>query len=1106
MTNHLPKVTHRLLAGLILMMILVSGLTVHAQESRTTKTVTGTVLEEDGKPSAGVAVMVKGTGNGTLTDEKGEFTLKVEFAKDSATPVLVFSCLGKETQEHKCTKDSYRIIMKDLLAELVGAVINTGYQKLDRRMSASSVASISGADVLQSNAISIDNMLQGKIPGMTVVGSSSTPGAATKIRIRGTSTISGNREPLWVVDGVILDDPVSISTEELNDLDNVNLIGNAISGLNPMDIEKIDVLKDASATAIYGVRAANGVIVVTTKRGKQGAPRVNYSGTVTVTERPSYNKLNLMNSQERIEVSKEIASKGLDYRFTPAAIGYEGLLYDLYDRKISYGQFLGSVQQLESMNTDWFDLLYRTSVSHRHNLSISGANDKVNYYVSGAYTDENANVKGTGVNQYNAMAKVQVNFIPQLTGTVQLRANISEKDYQHSSISPYSYAYNTSRAIPAFNADGTYAFYNAEQGYNAQPLEYNILNEIENSGRTMRTDAIYFNANLEWKIITGLRATGTFAINTSSTSDKEWYNDRTYAAAKLRMLNYGVQFPDADTWKNDMCKLPYGGELKTSNTRNFGYTARLQLDYSKYIRGHHISAAAGYEARSTKYTGISSTQWGYLPDRGESFVQIDPAQWPKYNEMVLNSPNTVTNKLSNTLSFYGVLSYAYKSRYIINANVRTDGSNKFGRDKSTRFLPIWSVSARWNIMNENFLKDVMWMNELAIKGSYGIQGNVSDDQTPSMIIKLGSVDNLSGDYLSTLSKLPNPYLKWEKTNSWNIALDFAFLDNRISGTFEYYYKKGNDQIVMTQVSPTTGTSSMSLNVGDIMNRGYELIINAVPVRTKDFRWSLSFNSARNVNKVTDGGMTSEYTYAQYTDGSAVLKGYPINSFFSYKFAGLDGKGLPTFHDTEETEGATKAEMFSKVFTLSGNRLPDMQGGFSTNFTWKDITLGLFFSYSVGSKVRMNNLYSNSGQRLPNPQQNMSAEFVDRWREPGDEAHTVIPALSTDPLQMNDISFSGSSRTINIGDNRWQMYNQSDIRVVSGDFLRLRTAYIRYSIPEKICRKMRMNSASVRVEGNNLFVVCSKDLNGQDPEQLGLGSIGITTPPVASFSFGLDITF
>ncbi len=1106
MLNHLTKAPYIFIAGLILMMSAAAGGWRLSAQDLTAKIITGTVLEEDGKPSEGVAVMIKGTQTGTLTDAKGEFALKVTFKKGEAVPVIVFSCLGKETQEYKCTRENFHIVMKDQLATLVGAVINTGYQKLDRRMSASSVASISGTDALQSNAVSLDNMLQGKIPGMTVLSSSSTPGASTKIRIRGTSTISGNREPLWVVDGVILDDPVSISTEELNDLDNVNLIGNAISGLNPMDIEKIDVLKDASATAIYGVRAANGVIVVTTKRGKQGAPRINYAGTVTVTERPSYNKLNLMNSKERIDVSKEIASKGLDYRFTPAAIGYEGLLYDLYDRKISYDQFLTDVQRLESLNTDWFDLIYRTSVSHRHNLSISGANEKVNYYISGAYTDENANVRGTGLTQYNAMAKVQVDFIPELTGTIQLRANISDKEYLHSSISPYNYAYNTSRAIPAFNADGTYAYYNAEQGFNAQPLMYNILNEIENSERTVHTDAVYFNANLEWKIITGLRATGTFALSTSNTADKEWFNDRTYAAAKLRMLNYGVPFPDSQNWKNDMCKLPYGGELKTSSTRNFGYTARLQLDYSKYIKGHHISAAAGFEARSTKYNGISSVQWGYLPDRGETFVKIDPVQWPKYNQMVLDNPNIVTDRLSNTLSFYGVVSYAYKSRYIINANVRTDGSNKFGRDKSTRFLPIWSVSARWNLMNEEFFQDVMWMNELAIKGSYGIQGNVSDDQTPSMIIKLGSVDNLSGDYLSTLSKLPNPFLKWEKTNSWNVALDFAFLDNRISGTFEYYYKKGNDQIVMTQVSPTTGSTYMSLNVGDIMNRGYEVIINAVPVKTKDFRWSLSFNSARNVNRVTEGGMTSEYTYAQYTDGTAVLKGYPINSFFSYKFAGLDSNGLPTFHDIEETEGITKAEMFEKAFSLSGNRLPDMQGGFSTNFTWKDITLGLFFSYSVGSKVRMNNLYSNSGQRLPNPQQNMSGEFTRRWRNPGDEAFTVIPALSTETLDMNEISLSSPSRQINIGDNKWQMYNQSDLRVVSGDFLRLRTAYIRYSIPEKVCRKMRMNSASVRLEGNNLFVICSKDLNGQDPEQLGLGSIGVTTPPVASFSFGIDITF
>ena len=233
------------------------------RKGESVRTVTGTVTDQNGEPAPGIAVMVKGTTNGTLTDDNGKFRLQVATG-GVETPVLVFSCIGKLTQEIRCTKDYYEVEMEDELAALVGAIINTGYQRIDRRMSTSSVASISGEDVLQANATSLDNMLQGKIPGLTVLSSSSTPGAATKVRIRGTSTISGNREPLWVVDGVILDDPVSISTEMLNNLDNVNLIGNAISGLNPMDIEKIDVLKDASATAIYGVRAANGVIVVTT--------------------------------------------------------------------------------------------------------------------------------------------------------------------------------------------------------------------------------------------------------------------------------------------------------------------------------------------------------------------------------------------------------------------------------------------------------------------------------------------------------------------------------------------------------------------------------------------------------------------------------------------------------------------------------------------------------------------------------------------------------------------------------------------------------------------------------------------------------------------------
>ena len=1085
---------------LAILLLLWSGI-VSAQSM---KTVTGTVLEEDGQPALGVTVMIKGTTIGMVTDHNGTFSLRVP---DKQGQILVFSCIGKVTQEHPLNRDNYRITLLDDSEELIGAVVNTGYQKLDRRMSASAISSIAGEDVLQHNAISVDNMLQGKIPGLMVLGSSSTPGAATKIRIRGTSTISGNREPLWVVDGVILDDPVSLSTEELNDLDNVNLIGNAISGLNPIDIESIDVLKDASATAIYGVRAANGVIVVTTKKGRTGTPRVNYAGSVTVTERPGYNRLQRMNSQERVDVSREIEQKGLTYRFVPARVGYEGLLYDLYDKNIDYDTFREKVADMEVLNTDWFDAIYRTSVSQRHNVSISGGTNTLNYYVSGSFNKENANVKGTGVTSYNVMAKTQARFRDNLIGTFQVRANTSAKDYLHSSISPYGYAYNTSRAIPLYNEDGSLAFYNKSMG-NQNPLTYNVLHEIAHSGQTINNDGANFNANLEWTVITGLRLTGTLAMNIANTTQKSWFDEQTYAAASMRMLPLGVEFPTDDPtepFRASQCRLPYGGELRSADSRNFGYTARFQTDYNKLFNGrHNMTLAAGTEARSTRYTGISTVQWGYLPDRGEKFVQINPAEWPAYGQMVLESPDVVTNRLSNYLSFYAIASYAYRSRYIINANVRADGSNKFGQDKSTRFLPIWSVSARWNIMNEPFFKDVMWMNELALRTSYGIQGNVSDDQTPNMIIKMGGLDPFSGDYISTISKLPNRFLKWEKTNSFDVALDFSFLDNRLGGTVEYYYKTGHDQIVSTPVSPTTGSSTMSLNVGDIMNKGYEFILNAVPVRTKDFRWSVSLNSARNINRVTRGGAQNGYTWEDYVNGRAVLKGYALNSFFAYKYAGLNEQGLPTFKDTEEGEDTTFEQMMDQVFDLAGNRVPLMQGGFSSNFSWKGLTLGLFFSYQLGAKGRLNYLYSNSGQYLPNPEQNMSSEFVDRWRQPGDEQTTDIPALSTN--NMSFTSLFGSRRQYKIADNGWQMYNQSDLRVVRTDFLRLRSAYLRYNLPQDFCKKLRVQYANIRFEAYNLFLLASKDLKGQDPEQIGLGSFGATTPPVSSFSLSLDLTF
>ncbi len=1066
------------------------------------RVIKGVVTDDNGEPLVGATVMIKGSRIFVTTDTNGDFTIKIP---GEISPTLLISYIGMKNKEQKALKDIVEIVMESdalLMDEVV--VLSTGYQKIDRRLSTSSIFSVSGDNIKQANATTLDNMLMGKVPGMTVLNNTSTPGASTKIRIRGVSTISGNREPLWVVDGIILDDPVPLSTEEINSLDNVNLIGNAISGLNPMDIESVDILKDASSTAIYGVRAANGVIVVTTKKGKKGAPRINYSATFGITERPDYANLHRMNSKERIEVSKEIEERGLLYSFSPASVGYEGALYDLYDRKITQEEFLKRVKRLEEVNTDWFDILFRTAFSNRHNISVSGGTDKVNYYFSGAYSNDQNTVRGSGVKQYNANMKLILTLSNKLKANIQLRGAITDKEYLHSSISPYQYAYNTSRAVEMYDQDGNRSFYNVRQG-NQQQLVYNVLNEIDNTGNEINSNSMNFISNLEWKAFEGFRFTGTLGINSANTHEKEWFGEQSYYASNLRNLNYGSPFPSMDPtspFVKEQCRLPFGGGLKNSDTRNFGYTARAQSDYSITLnKSHEISVAGGTEIRSNQYNGIKTTQFGYMPDRGEKFIAIDPAFWPQYNILLKNNPNVVTNRLSNYVSFYGIATYAYQHKYIFNFNIRSDGSNKFGQDKSARFLPIWSLSGKWNMHNERYLRKIEWLNEFALKGSYGVQGNVSDDQTPNLILKSGPMEPLSHEYLYYLSKLPNPLLKWEKTYAYNLATDFALFNNRVSGTFEYYYKVGKDQIISKSVSPTTGMTSMSLNAGDIENKGYEIILNIVPVRTQDWIWSLSFNGAKNTNNVVKSGISSNYSYLEYLNGTVVLENAPINSFYSYKYDGLDERGMPKFKNIEEQEGDTKEEMYKKVFALSGNRIPDIQGGIGTMLKYKNFTLNLFFTYSIGAKIRLNDLYSDSGQRLPQPQQNMSDEFVGRWREIGDEKRTNIPVLSSEQLPMFGF---GSNRNIEIANNMWQMYNKSDLRVVSADNLRLRSASLRYQLTDKICKKLRISGGSLRFEGNNLLLFASKKLKGQDPDQITLG--GQSSPPLSSYSLSFDVTF
>lgn len=1076
---------------------------VYQQPKENVRTATGVVVDEGGLPLPGAYIKLSKTEHSTITDNEGKFSINLFHQKE---PVLIVSYLGMIVQEVKVAGTKPMTIVMKSDVKSIDEVVVTGYQEIDRRKLASSISSIKGADLIGGEYLSIDKMLQGRLPGVAVMNMSSTPGADSNLRIRGSSSITGNREPVWVVDGIILEEPVNISTEELNSPDKINLIGNAIGSVNPEDIERVDILKDASATAIYGIKAANGVIVVTTKQGKSQKPSISYTATLGITAPPTYDKMFRMNSADRIDMSIEMQERGLSFgSYKPSDIGYEGALQHLWNKDITYQEFLNQVKTLKGLNTDWYDLLFRTAFTHQHSVSITGGNDRSNYYMSMGYANNNSVTIGEGLERYNVLAKINTRINRNIHLGLKVSGSLSKAEHPHTSIDVYEYAYNTSRAIPLRTASNELYFYANEAGRNGV-LSYNIMNELNHTGNKNDNSAIDVAVNLDWKVASWMRFSSILGLSRSNVTQENWGDEQSYYISSMRQSPYGKMLPNPiedSEFAERYCLLPFGGELMTTNTRNTSYTWRNSLSLMQSFGKHEVSGSIGQEVRSSKYDGLSSTQYGYLPERGKKFVDIDPTVWKRYGALVKSHPDVVTDTKNNVISLYATAAYVYDSRYILNFNIRTDGSNKFGQSKSVRFLPIWSVSTRWNVINEKFMKNVDFLNDLAIRASYGIQGNVHPDQTPNLIASLGTLESMPQEYISTLYKLPNNKLKWEKTNSYNIAIDWAFWNNRIYGSLDVYYKKGVDQVVTKNVAPSTGASSVSINDGDVENKGWDLAVSFVPIQTRDWMWSLSFNTGKNYNKVLNAG-NSAITWQDYIAGTLVSNGNAINSFYSYKFDKLDDQGFPTFKDINEKDEEGNAvvhslqEMYDRAFVLSGKREPDLTGGFSTYLKYKNITFNALFSFSFGNKMRLNDLYESSGQRLPYPDQNMSSEFVNRWREPGDEDRTIIPVLSDKSLQIND-----KDVTYRIADNGWDMYNKSDIRVVSGSFLRCRSMSIRYDFKREWLKPVYLKGASVSFDMGNVFVIKDKALKGRDPEQIGFGSRSI--PPQRSYSLRFNIT-
>ncbi len=1094
-------------------------------------TIKGIVTDENGHPLPGVSVIVKGASVGTSTDVIGHF--KFEVPEITKSTVLVFSFIGMKTQElNVYGKDNINVVLVEDKKQLEEVVI-TGYQVIDKRELTSAISTVSSEDLEKVGVLTVDQMLEGKATGLMVSNISTTPGAAAKIRVRSGGTFTGTREPLWVIDGVVYENPVPLSASEINSLDNVNLIGNAITGINPEDIAAINILKDASATAIYGTRAANGVIVITTRRGKIGAPRLSFSTSMSFVDRPRYLNFDLMNSKERIDVSREIYEKNLGFStdIFPDNIGYEGALRNLWNGTYNYSQFKDRVNYLETLNEDWFDALYRPAINKKYSVNISGGADNIKYYFSVGYDDQQGTEKGIDLNRITARANLDINLRENVLLTVGISGSSQDAKYNHSSVNVFNTAYNMSRAIPVYNPDGS-LFYQKRYSFDkTQPFifgDYNILHEMDNSEKNITNKSFDLNGSLKWDIVNGLTFRSNISYRNTTNLTEEWIDENTFFISKLRT------YQDYEDLREDIvdryATVPFGGLYSGGMTSQKSYTITNQLNYRKMLDDVHVfNLNIGQEASSTMYWG--SNGWlspGYNHRQGRSFIALPDLpnmsnpeniveyQYKKMLEWLTQDGArdiypSITDKTNNRMSFFAIFNYSYDNRYVFNFNMRSDGSNTFGQYEKYKFKPTWSTSARWNIHNEDFMSNITEVDELSLRLSYGFRGTMPN-ASPYLTIKDYGRNNIYfyPENISKLVDFPNANLTWEKTSTTNIGLNYSVFEGRISGALDYAYSQSEDLLLSRPISLVNGDNTQQYNAGSKEDHSFEFNIRTLNIKTSNFSWSSFLNMSYTKERVLDGfdESVSGTTINDFINGSIYMSGFPIDGFFSYQFDGLNEKGEPTFKNLVDESNGSVINHLQDVLVYEGNRLPKYYGGFGTEFKYKAFTLSANFSYKIGHKIRLLNLYGTS-QNMPNPYDNMNSVFNNRWRNPGDEEYTNIPGLSNSTLTLTAeekdgrILASNSAYIVPTGKSGWWMYDNSDARTASGSHIRWQSLTLGYNVPKNVINKTGMKSARLGFQMTNIAVwAFDKKLKGQDPEQVR--NVGM--PSLPSYNVSLRVGF
>ena len=1115
--------------ALLCLLLVVVGSATQAQvatggtTSGNARTVKGVIYDDQGVTVPGAHIRVQGYKGGTSSTADGDYEIKIP---QNEKVTLLVSFIGMKTANvviEAGDKDVKKnITLKADNVALEEVVITTGYQNIDPRKKTMAISSVKMEDVLEPHHTTIDQALEGRIPDLLFMQNSGEAGSTARLRVRGTSTILGNREPLWVLDGFILQDPVNVSNEQLNDPDYINYIGNAISGINPHDIERIDVLKDAAATALYGAQASNGVIVVTTKKGKPGPPSIRYSNQLKLKLRPRYSdsNINVMNSAERVAFGKELTDMHYVFSNNMPLVGYEGEYYRFQTGQITYDEFQDNVRWYETVNTDWFDLLTQDALTQSHTVSVSGGAEETRYYASLGYTGEDGNIKTQYTNRYTASMNVSTTLAKNLKASIRLNGNVQKKNHLPSEVNVLNYAYETTRALPAFNPDGTYYYYK-KRAYNVgtspwtSMFNYNILNEMNNSSSDYSGNGVSASLDLNYNLKDW--ATFTVAANyqRSSTFQSTWFGESTNYVA---MLKNGELDETPQEGESGNCNLPYGGVYNTTNSITESFVGRFQTNFRHAFgaeKEHMVNALLGYEIHTYRSNTVSDQTRGYFKDRGMKYMSFSNAEdldlYPLYKKWLAQNHRTIGAGKTNSISGYITLGYDYKDYFSLGMSGRFDASNKFGSRSNEKFLPVWSVSGRWNV-HETFFKDSNFIDDFTIRASYGKTGNMLDNETPNLLIQQNVFNTWYGENTSSVAYLPNPNLRWEQTTQTNVGLELSFFGGRLNIGGDYWRKDVDDAFADIQVSTVNGVESYRMNNGSLSSQGYSIYVSGTPIKTKDWRLYMSTGYSYADNTVqTD--VNDTYDIYDYLSGTAIIDGKPIGTFYSYEFLGLNPEtGIPMFDDFKDRQnllvGKSLGEVVQMTMVESGSRDPKFTGSLYTTLTYKQFSLNMNFLYSLGNKIRMFELYTPIINGVDSDK-NVRREFVNRWQRPGDEKYTIIPALISkgDPNYSsynNHWSTEANANVASFGASLWSMYDKSNIRVVPGDYLKLSNLAFSYTFPTKLLKNTLFKSCRLTGAVSNVFTWASKKLNGQDPTQAGFASINLSARP--AYTFSLDVSF